>query len=416
MLAAHPRLVCGPETHFFDQLGRCDALRPRPPRRLAEKRDRLPLFHRARGRVDPGELRADPPGTRRGAGPPGALDRLDPLGMIDLYTERNGKRRWVEKTPDHLPYVARIRRHYPDSPIVRIVRDPRDVAASLLGVSWGPPTSDPGLALWRGSTTEAPASSRSDPRCHTLRYEDLVLDPEPTPEGPLPVHQRALRSRHARYHRSARLVNAANEAWKAKVAERVDASRVEAWRSSLAGDELRLAEACLGDRLRAYGYPAARPRAPPSRRGPSPRRDSDLPGRRRGPGRARGPGSGAAPGSVPSWPSSWGFLSRTGGLAECNGTYWRTLPGIRGYAGFAGAGSSIQCGSPVPSCGAGRSRSHSLGSGTRHAQVPWALHQGPRVCAPAADALCPVVCRCRRRVTEHSFNSSGYATDATHVN
>ena len=52
--------------------------RPRPlsPRRLAGSRDRLPLFHRSRGRVDPGELRADPPGAHRGTGPEGAVDPL----------------------------------------------------------------------------------------------------------------------------------------------------------------------------------------------------------------------------------------------------------------------------------------------------------------------------------------------------
>ena len=61
---------------------------------------------------------------------------------------------------------------------------------------------------------------------------------------------------------SADRVNATNEPWKAKVAEPVDASRAEAWREDLSGDELRLVDAYVGDRIRAYGYPVPGPEAP----------------------------------------------------------------------------------------------------------------------------------------------------------
>jgi hypothetical protein len=48
-----------------------------------------------------------------------------------------GKARWVEKTPNHLLYLEEIRRYYPSAFILRIVRDPRDVALSLTGVPFG---------------------------------------------------------------------------------------------------------------------------------------------------------------------------------------------------------------------------------------------------------------------------------------
>ena len=45
------------------------------------------------------------------------------------------------------------------------------------------------------------------------------------------------------------------EPYKAKVAEKPDVSRVEALWRNFSEEELKLVEACIGDRLRTYGYP-----------------------------------------------------------------------------------------------------------------------------------------------------------------
>jgi hypothetical protein len=262
MLGAHPRLVCGPETHFFEQLGRCDARALR--RRASWPKAAIDYLYAIEhmGESIPANYGLTRPELAE------ALARREPSlasalsGMIDLYTERNGKRRWVEKTPDHLPHVALIRRHYPDAPIVRIIRDPRDVATSLLRVSWGPPSLLSALTLWRDFDDRSARFFEVDSRCHTLRYEDLVRDPEPVLRDLCRAVDEPFDPAMLDTTESSRLVNAANEAWKAKVAERVDASRVEAWRAILADDELRLVEAWLGDRLRAYGYPASHAEPP----------------------------------------------------------------------------------------------------------------------------------------------------------
>jgi hypothetical protein len=257
MLGAHPRLVCGPETHFFNQLGRgyARALRRRADWPKAAIDYLYSIEHVGES------IPANYGLTRRELAE--ALARRDPSissalsGMMDLYMECHAKRRWVEKTPDHLPYVALIRRHYPDSPIIRIIRDPRDVATSLLRVSWGPDSLLSALAVWRDYDDRSARFFDVDPRCHTLLYEDLVRDPEPTLKALCLAIGEPFDPAMLDTTRSARLVNAAREACKAKAAERVDASRVEAWRMTLAEEDLRLVEAYLGDRLRVYGYPAS---------------------------------------------------------------------------------------------------------------------------------------------------------------
>jgi hypothetical protein len=254
MLGAHPRLVCGPETYFFHCLAGVSA------RALCRHADWPKaavdfLFSiRYVGESMPANFGL----TRRELTE--TLGRLEPSipsilsGMLDLYTQRQGKQRWVEKTPPHLLCTAEIRKYYPESLIIRIVRDPRDNARSQMGLPLGPATMLQGLAYWRRYDELSAPFFEVDSRCHTLRYEDLVREPESTLRELCRAIGEDFDPAMLDTSKSASLVNAANEPYKAKVAERVDASRAEAWRESFSEDELRLAEACVGDRLRPYGY------------------------------------------------------------------------------------------------------------------------------------------------------------------
>ena len=88
-----------------------------------------------------------------------------------------GKARWVEKSPIHLLYLREVRRAFPRAPIVRIVRDPRDVALSLERVPWGPDSVAGGLLLWRRFDEASRRFFATDPLTRTVSYERLVRDP-----------------------------------------------------------------------------------------------------------------------------------------------------------------------------------------------------------------------------------------------
>jgi hypothetical protein len=55
--------------------------------------------------------------------------------------------------------------------------------------------------------------------------------------------------------RTSSQVNSRNVPWKQKVSGPFDPSRTEVWRRELEGPDNQLAEAFLGDRMAAYGYP-----------------------------------------------------------------------------------------------------------------------------------------------------------------
>src|SRR5262249_48267314 len=149
LLGAHSRMICGPETEFFTGL------------QIANQGNRLCraatwpeaaadyLFSIVHEKPIPeyygitrDEITAFLRRSRRS--PRAILESL-----TETYMKRHGKQRWVEKTPTHLVHLRELRRCYPDAPVVRILRDPRDVALSMLKVPWGPSSLSAGVLQWR---------------------------------------------------------------------------------------------------------------------------------------------------------------------------------------------------------------------------------------------------------------------------
>src|SRR5687768_3229239 len=114
MLGAHSRLDCGPETHFFSHLQRARSdriLTPRTwPRRGVELITSIvvgdtPVHHLFDVSTD--ELEAF-----LAARPPSVQVLLESLTAI--RAARHRKARWIEKTPNHLLHVEKIRSLYPE--------------------------------------------------------------------------------------------------------------------------------------------------------------------------------------------------------------------------------------------------------------------------------------------------------------
>jgi hypothetical protein len=105
--------------------------------------------------------------------------------FLDLFmaevTHKQGKLRWAEKTPGNVANIARILGYWPQAHILHILRDPKDVFASLHagGKSGGPA----GFAkTWCDMVgkgrRDALALGIVGTRYMELRYEALVTEPE----------------------------------------------------------------------------------------------------------------------------------------------------------------------------------------------------------------------------------------------
>ncbi len=103
-------------------------------------------------------------------------DVLDDL--LGTVARRMGKQRWAEKTPGNIVHVPRILELWPDARILHIVRDPRDIFASLVRADkWS--TAQEFGERW---TTMLGAAEQLSP-CQNrsvleIVYERLVLDTE----------------------------------------------------------------------------------------------------------------------------------------------------------------------------------------------------------------------------------------------
>jgi len=91
------------------------------------------------------------------------------------FTQLHGKRRWSEKTPQHMWHIERIHNLFPDSPMILILRHPEDVIGSLMHKrSW-----DPYRAVDRWVTQYSAALEYLHaPWMLLIYYEDLVTAPQ----------------------------------------------------------------------------------------------------------------------------------------------------------------------------------------------------------------------------------------------
>ena len=89
---------------------------------------------------------------------------------------------FLEKTPSHALYIPEIKQLLPDSRFIHLVRDCRDVVASLMtasqgwGASWAPSSVELAAAMWAQAPVDAAkvaAKNLSPQEFREIRYEDL---------------------------------------------------------------------------------------------------------------------------------------------------------------------------------------------------------------------------------------------------
>jgi hypothetical protein len=184
--------------------------------------------------------------------------------LMEEMCRKQGVHRWVEKTPDHALYMSQIKRSIPESLIVHIIRDGRDVALSLAkyGVrrflwqgesellSFG--------ALWKWMVRKARAAGRElGQDYYELHYEDLVAKPQETLAqlGEFIGHD-------LDYDRILKVgIGSVTRPYTSfpNAATGGDFNPVGRWKKQFSPEELARFEALDGDCLEEFGYPLSTP-------------------------------------------------------------------------------------------------------------------------------------------------------------
>ncbi len=170
LLDSHPRIAIFPGCHYYVLFG--------PHRHFyGDLKKSSNLIHLIK------DLRT---ATRmQGVKPPSVDEFLDALvsptfagvlaTSLRLFAQQQGKVRSGDKTPEHYFHLAEIMEDFPKSPVVFIIRDPRD---AILSIQKGMGTSlDGSVYAWNQAFLSYQRASRP---VHLVRYESLVREPAET--------------------------------------------------------------------------------------------------------------------------------------------------------------------------------------------------------------------------------------------
>jgi hypothetical protein len=248
MLNRHSRLCVPPESHFVTRL--YDRFpTPPPPARFLDALAADDRFREWRLPVSAIALPAEPAPSW------GAL--FD--AVFRAYAASQGKARWGDKTPIYVSRIDALRAIFgPEIKVVQIVRDGRDVVASMRGMKWNRGTVWDNAVTWRADVEKARADGRAAGPAvyHEVVYERVIADPE--------AELRAVCRHLGEAYEPAMLEFFADAAtaipphrqrWHANTTRPANDSAVGRWRQDLSPAEVAAVEWAAGDLLASLGYP-----------------------------------------------------------------------------------------------------------------------------------------------------------------
>jgi hypothetical protein len=260
MLSSHPRLDCGPESRFFARYRHLDVrARARVLDPATWPRPAVDFMASLRNQGHPITelfgLTLPEIGTYLAGRQPSTTAMLESLTV--LHAQRAGKARWVEKTPRHLLMTDTLREGWPEACIVRIVRDPRDVALSLARMPFAKDSVVGNLVRIDEDERASRDQIEADPRAMSLRYEDLVSEPERELRRVCEFIGEEYAPSMLESRQTAAGVAADHEWWKESVSGPLNTASVGRWRTEMSADARRFAGLHLADSLRHYAYEGA---------------------------------------------------------------------------------------------------------------------------------------------------------------
>jgi hypothetical protein len=183
LLAAHPQIATPQETHLLDMYVAPLYARWEGQRiRLAANVDLI-----VRGEADVGRLLGLPSILQEGDLDGAARFLVDALirRTTEARAQKDTALAWVlEKTPSNALHVDLLDHLVPDCRYIHVIRDPRDVAASMLaarherwGARWAPRTADSAARMWEEHLQGARSAAKfGSTRYIEVRYEALRAD------------------------------------------------------------------------------------------------------------------------------------------------------------------------------------------------------------------------------------------------
>jgi len=174
------------------------------------------------------------------------------LSLLRFYAQAQGKRRCGDKT-HQAQFAETLCEWYPGASIIHLVRDPRDMVASLLRLKWADQNVFGNAHLWLRCNLAA-RRSQHRPQYILVRYEQLVTQPE--------EELRRICGFVGEEYSPAMLIPnhdpSADRPWLLRAEEPVTTERLGQWQNQLTKDQVALIEWQVKPHMQAFGYEPTR--------------------------------------------------------------------------------------------------------------------------------------------------------------
>lgn len=186
--------------------------------------------------------------------------------VMDAIARKQGVERWAECTPLHLLYLPLIKKLIPDALVVHIIRDGRDVTASLDRIGWIKPLPwdkkrkvlAPAI-FWRWIVSRGRKYGRAMGNDYIeIHYEDVVEKPREALAQIGAFIEQRLDYDLIQKNAQGSMVDP-NSSFRGDGQEK-ESNPVGRWKTSLSGEQLAQVESVIGDLLHETGYEPITPK------------------------------------------------------------------------------------------------------------------------------------------------------------
>jgi hypothetical protein len=179
--------------------------------------------------------------------------------VLEEYAQREGAKRFGEKTPTNIRYMNELLSIFPNAKIIHIIRDPRDVVASASKreLFWTSNDVVINAFKWRCDMFYRREFSAQTETYTEVRYEDLVSDPEQQLRRICEFVGEEFDPQMLEFYKTSKSY-LQNEPWKEGTQRPINRSSVQKWQKELSEAQIFLIEMINGATMSQIGYELSR--------------------------------------------------------------------------------------------------------------------------------------------------------------
>lgn len=186
-------------------------------------------------------------------------------GVVDaiysFFLKQRGRKRWGDKTPGYVDTMRELLDIFPEARFIHLIRDGRDVASSIMPLSFGPNSIYLAAVKWQKCVRHGRNFVRDHPdKGINLRYEDLIDDPEKHLRHLCEFIGEPFAPEMLDFHRDG-MGRVPRQVIHTQIAKPVNKQSSGRWKKDLSPGQIRVFEAVAGKMLAECGYELSRPDA-----------------------------------------------------------------------------------------------------------------------------------------------------------